>query len=65
MSTIKIKINRKWYGEGETVEMKRFIPFTGKRKWDIFYVSQEKGMAVLTSGKSKKVVSGRTRICRS
>jgi hypothetical protein len=65
MSTLKIKINRKWYGVGETVEMKRVIPFTGKRKWDIFYVSEDKGAAVLTSGKTKKVVKGRTRICRS
>jgi len=64
MSTLKIKINRKWYGEGETVEMKRVIPFMGKRKWNVFYVSEDKGAAVLMSGKAKKLVTGETRICK-
>ena len=65
METLKIKINKKWYGEGETVEMKRLIPFTGTRKWDVFYVSKDSGAAVLTSGKRKKVIKGRTRTCIS
>ena len=65
METLKIKINKKWYGEGETVEMKRVIPFTGTRKWNVFYVSKDGGAAVLTSGKKKRVVIGRTRTCKS
>lgn len=64
METLKIRINKKWYAEGETVELKRFIPFTGKRKWNVFYVSKEGEGAVLTSGKSRRVVTGRIRVCK-
>lgn len=64
MEILKIKINKKWYREGDTVEMKRLIPFTGTRKWNVFYISKDEGIAILTSGKSKKVFLGRTRICK-
>jgi len=64
METLKIRIKRKWYAEGDTVELKRIIPFTGKRKWNVFYVSKDNEAAVLTSGKSKKVVKGRIRTCK-
>jgi hypothetical protein len=36
----------------------------GKRKWNVFYVSEDKGAAVLMSGKAKKLVTGKTRICK-
>ena len=64
METLKIRIKRKWYSEGDTVELKRFIPFTGKRKWNVFYVSKDEGAAVLTSGNSKKVLKGQIRVCK-
>ena len=64
MATLKIKINRKWYGEGDIVELKRFIPFMGIRKWNVHYISKEECVGILISGKSKKLVQGKTRICK-